>query len=306
MSGKIVTVVGGSGFVGRYVVQHLAQAGYRVRVLCRRPSTADFVKTSGVVGQVGCDYVDLTRPESLAGKLNGSFAVVNLAGILHQSGRQRFDKVQAKGAELLAMEAKRAGVMQFVQLSALAVDKASHSRYAQSKLDGEAAIRALFPQAVILRPSVIFGAEDHFINLFARLSVLAPALPLIGGGKTRFQPVYVDDVAKTVVAALTKPQLQGKIIELGGPDVLSFRDILQFIGKQTGRERRLLPLPAALASLMAIPAEFLPNPPITRDQIRLLKTDNVVSGQFATVADTGVEPQSLAAVMPHYLNRFRK
>ncbi len=306
MNGKIVTVVGGSGFLGRYVVQHLAQAGFRVRVLCRRPSDALFIKTSGVVGQIGCDYVDLTKPESLSGKLNGSYAVVNLAGILFQSGRQRFDKVQAKGAELLAMEAKRSGVMHFIQLSALGVDKATQSAYARSKLDGEAAIRALFPQAVILRPSVMFGAEDNFINQFASMGVLSPVLPLIGGGKTRFQPVYVDDVAEAVLAALTLPAAQGKLFELGGPDTLTFREILKYIGTQTGHQRCLIRIPSCLASLMAIPASLLPTPPITRDQIKLLKTDNVLSGEHPGFAELDITPQPLSAVVPHYLARFRK
>lgn len=306
MDNQIITVVGGSGFVGRYVVKRLAEAGFRVRVLCRHPSKAFFLKPMGDVGQIAVDYADLGKPESLKGKLAGSQAVVNLVGILAESGRQKFSRIQAQGAEKLAQEAKAAGVKQFVQISALGVDKAVASKYAKSKLAGEKAVQAIYPNAVILRPSLIFGAEDNFFNQFASLSRFLPFLPAIGGSKPRFQPVYVDDVAKAVVCAIQNPIAKGKIFELGGSEVFSFMQLLRLVGVYSGYGRRLIPVPFALAGLGALVVQNVPGAPITADQVTLLKYDNVLSGEFLTLADLGIEPTALEAIVPNYLAHYRK
>lgn len=305
MDDRIITVVGGSGFLGRYVVKHLAQSGFRVRVLCRHPSKAFFLKPMGDVGQIAIDYADVGKPESLKGKLMGSYAVVNLVGILAESGRQKFSRIQAQGAEKLAQEAKIAGVTHFVQISALGVDKATGSKYAKSKLAGEDAVRAIYPNAVILRPSLIFGAEDNFFNQFAGLSRFLPFLPAIGGNKPHFQPVYVDDVAKAVVSAITQPNAQGKIYELGGPEVFSFMQLLRLVGVYSGFSRKLIPVPFALASFGAFFVQNIPGAPITADQVALLKYDNVLSGQMPGFAELGINPTPLEAIVPNYLAHYR-
>lgn len=305
MQDNIVSVIGGSGFLGRYVVKHLAEAGYRVRVLCRHPERADFLKPSGNVGQIAIDYLDMARLETIAGKLNGSFAVVNLVGLLFESGKQKFSRVHAQGAERLAQEAAAVGAQAFVQISALGVDKATKSAYARTKLAGEKAVLSAFPSATILRPSVLFGAEDNFFNQFAHMSILSPALPAIGGGATRFQPVYVDDVAKAVLAAIERADAAGKTYELGGPTVYSFRELLRYVGEVTGRKRALISIPFAAAKMLGSIAQLLPTPPLTKDQVTLLQTDNVVSDRALTFTDFAITPTPLEAIVPHYL-RFRK
>lgn len=303
---EIVSVVGGSGFLGRYVVKRLAGDGYRVRVLCRHPHRAEFLKPAGHVGQIVPDYLDLAKPETLKGKLEGSFAVVNLVGLLFESGSQRFGRIHAQGAERLAQEAAAAGVDAFVHVSALGIDKARHSIYARTKLDGEKAVQAAFPQATILRPGILFGPEDNFFNLFARLSVFLPALPAIGGGKTKFQPVYVDDVACAVLRAIKDPATAGNMYELGGPVVYTFRELLQYLGEVTRRRRSMLPLPFPVAKLMGWMMQHLPNPPLTHDQVRLLESDNIVSADALTFADLGIAPHALEAIAPDYLDHYKR
>lgn len=306
MKQPVVTVVGGSGFVGRYVVKRLAEAGYVVRVLCRYPAGAKHLRVSGNVGQVVIDYADLTKPETLKGKLAGSFAVVNLVGVLAEHGRQSFTRVQAQGAEKLAQEAKSAGVKRFVHVSALGVDVAKSSKYARTKVVGEEAIRAVFEQAVILRPSVIFGAEDKFFNRFARMAHYAPVLPAVGGGKALLQPVYVDDVARAVLKAVSDEACGGKTYQLGGPQMYQLKELMQLAARFTGRSRMVLPVPFAVAKMVAQLAQFAPNPPITPDQVRLLKYDNVVSVDAPGLIDLGIRPTPLEAVVPDYLSYRNK
>lgn len=306
MKQPIITVVGGSGFLGRYVVKHLAASGYVVRVLCRRPSAAGYLKVCGDVGQVVIDYADLGKPETLKGKLAGSVAVVNLVGILFERGRQKFSRVQAQGAEKLAQEAKAAGVTRFVQLSALGVDAAKLSKYARSKLAGEQAVRAVFPDAVILRPSVVFGAEDQFFNLFAKMALFSPVLPIVGGGKTLFQPVYVDDVAQAVLKAVRQPECAAKTYELGGPAVHSMKELMQMVGSMTGHPRHLLPVPFAVAGLISQLAQWAPTPLLTPDQVRLLRYDNVVKAEADGFQQLGIHPASIESVMPQLLSYRRK
>jgi NADH dehydrogenase len=230
--------------------------------------------------------------------------VINLAGILFESGKQSFSTVQTTGAEKLAHMARAAGVEVFIQMSALGVEKASGSRYASSKLMGEKAVQTAFPTATILRPSIVFGEEDNFFNQFATIAGFSPVLPLIGGGTTKFQPVYVDDVAKAIEAALSNKNMRGKIYELGGPKIYSFKEILQFITTTIYKPRCLTTLPYGLANIVGFFNELLPRPMITRDQIKLLKQDNIVSANTLTFADIGITPQNVEAIVPHYLARF--
>lgn len=303
-SDKIIAVIGGSGFVGRYVVRLLAHEGYRVRVICRTPESARFLKTAGDVGQVVVTGGNLTRFETIVDQLNGVYGVVNLAGVLYESGNQKFHEIHAQGAERLAKAAKSAGCKMFVHVSALGVDKATTSAYARSKVLGEKAVRGAFHDAVILRPSVIFGPEDNFFNQFARMASLGPALPLIGGGKTLFQPVYVGDVAQAIVTCLKHPQVSGKTFELGGPDAMSFYEILEYIQEQLDTDCTYIRLPFGLAGTLGFACEFLPAPPLTRDQVRLLKYDNIVSPDVLGFNDLGITPVPISAIVPRYLARY--
>ncbi len=306
-SHPIITIVGGSGFLGRYVIKELAKAGYRLRVISRNPDAALHLKTAGDPGQIVLVSGNIARPETLAGKLAGSYAVVNLVGILFETGAQTFDAIQARGAENLAKMARADGVQRFIQLSALGVDKAIGSHYARTKLMGEKAVIAAFPTATILRPSVIFGAEDNFFNQFAA----APIIPIIGGGETRFQPVYADDVAKAVAHAIARPETAGQTYELGGSAVYSFKSLMDFVQRAIDKKKLLLPLSFGMAALMAFTFELaftliplIRRPLLTRDQVRLLRQDNVVSAGAKTFAELGITPTSIKDVVPQYLARF--
>jgi uncharacterized protein YbjT (DUF2867 family) len=303
---KRITIIGGTGFLGSYVVKLLAERGYQIGIIARDAETNFHIKTAGDVGQIKLISGDITKPESLQGKLAGSYAVINLAGILFEKGRQKFDAVQAEGAGKLAALAKQAGVERFVHVSAIGADSASPSRYARSKAAGEQAVKAAFPTSVILRPSIIFGVEDNFFNKFATMASLTPFLPLIGGGRNKFQPVYVLDVAHAALAAVERDSLQGKIFELGGPGVYTFRETLEFICLTIGRKPVFIPLPYALASLLGTFANLLPTPPLTADQVALLKSDNIVKAGANALKDIGIIPQSVENIVPLYLARFRR
>ncbi len=306
MRNKIITVVGGSGFVGRYVVKLLAQRGYTIRVIARNPEAALHLKTAGEVGQIVLTAGNLAKPESLTGKLDNSWAVINLVGILFESGRQNFAAVHAKGAEKLAQLAASAGAERFVHMSSLGVNKNVTSKYARTKEMGDKATKAAFPKATILRPSVVFGPEDQFFNTFAAMASVLPVLPLIGGGHTRFQPVYVSDVARAVLSVLENARFAGETYELGGPGTYSFRELLAFICKTTGRDRFLMNVPFGLASVMSYVTELLPRPPITHDQVAMLQHDNIVNPGAKTFADLGISPDAVEAIVPDYLARYAK
>ncbi len=306
MSQQVITIVGGSGFLGRYIVKRLAAAGYTIRVISRYPNAASHLKTAGAVGQIVLMGGDLTYPDSLIGKLDYSHAVINLAGILFESGRQNFTDLHAEGAGRLAQMAKSLGIPRFIHISALGADKATESAYARTKLQGEDAVLAAFPEATILRPSIIFGAEDNFFNRFAAMASLSPALPLIGGGQTKFQPIYVGDVAKAIESCLMRPETMGLTYELGGPKIYSFRQLLEYIMHLIGKRRMLVPLSFKLANLKAYFLEFLPRPLLTRDQVKLLQYDNVVSPGALTLADLGISPIGVEIIVPEYLARFNK
>jgi NADH dehydrogenase len=305
MAQRLATVFGGSGFIGRYVVTNLARQGWMVRVAVRRPDEALFLKTAGVVGQVTPIATNVRDRASVVRAIDGADAVANLVGILHEGGRQRFQAIQADGARSIAEEAARAGVRHLVHISAIGADPNSNSSYARTKAEGEAAVRQAFPKATILRPSIVFGPEDGFFNRFAKLAQISPFLPLIGGGKTRFQPVYVGDVAEAVTKAIETPAAAGRTYELAGPKLYSFADLMRLMLHEIGRKRVLMPLPFPIASLMGSVLQCLPNPQLTADQVRLLKRDNVPSAGSAGLTDLGITPTSVEAILPTYLDRYR-
>jgi uncharacterized protein YbjT (DUF2867 family) len=308
-SGTLVTVFGGSGFVGRYVVQALAKTGCRVRVAVRRPGQAFHLQPLGSVGQIHAVQANLRDGTSVRRAVEGVDGVINLVGILHQSGRQNFDAVHAKGAGQVAKAAREAGARALVHMSALGANRSSASVYARSKAEGEEAVMEAYRDATILRPSIIFGPEDDFFNRFASMARYAPLMPLIGGGKTRFQPIYVGDVAQAFVAGLDGRARTGVPYELGGPKVYTFRQLLDLIAEYTQRERGYVSLPFWLAKLQAAILQILPNPLLTVDQVRSLQTDNVVSKEAVdearTLKNLGIEAHAVEAIVPRYLVRFR-
>jgi len=306
---RLVTIYGGSGFVGRHAVRAFAQRGWRIRVAVRRPELAFHLQPLGRVGQIHAVQANLRYPDSVARALEDAEVAINLVGILYERGRQSFEAVQAAGAGAVAKAAAAAGT-RLVHVSAIGADARSASGYARSKAAGEKAVSSAIREAVILRPSVVFGQEDDFFNRFAELARWLPALPLIGDGKTRFQPVFVGDVAAAIVAAAEERARPATVYELGGPEVKTFRELLELMLRVIGRGRLLVPLPFALARLQAFFLEFLPKPPLTRDQVRLLERDNVVSPKAEregrTLKGLGFAPTSLEAILPSYLWRFRK
>ena len=307
--GALITVFGGSGFVGQHVVQALGRRGYRIRVAVRRPNEALFLKTSGVVGQIEPVQANIRDDASVSAAIHGASAVINLVGILSESGKQKFEAVQGEGAARVARLAKAAGVPIFIQMSSIGADEQSPSHYARSKAHGEAAVRAEYPDAAILRSSVIFGAEDNFFNRFAALARLFPVLPLVGGN-TSFQPVYVKDVAEAVARVLETDAGDGKVIELGGPAHLTMRELMEIMLHVIRRKRLLIPAPMALAKFKAFFLQMLPNPLLTVDQCRSLAIDNVVSeearAEGRTLEGLGITPTAVQAILPSYLARFRR
>ena len=305
-SAKLVAVFGGSGFLGRHIVRALARDGWRIRVGVRNPNTANFLRPMGRVGQIQIVRANLLKRDDIASMLKDADAAINLVGILNQRGPQRFDALHALGAGEFAKAAAEQNIGRLIHFSALGVSADSPSSYARSKAEGENRVRAAFAGATIMRPSVVFGPEDRFFNLFASLARFSPALPLIGGGHTRLQPVYAGDVAQATLTALNNDQHSGRVFELGGPEVLTLKQVMQLVLKQTRRRRLLMPVPFGLAKLQAAFFGFLPNPPLTIDQVRLLQTDNVVSPDAAGLGDLGVTATAAEAIIPAYLWRFRK
>lgn len=294
------TVFGGSGFVGRHVVKRLAAAGARVVVGVRHPERAGFLKPMGDVGQVVPVAADIARPAGVEAAVAGSGLVVNLAGILFESGRQRFTAVHEEGAGRVARAAAAAGAARLVHVSALGAAADSPAAYGRTKAAGEAAVRAAFPQAAIVRPGLVFGPEDGFFARFAALARLSPVLPLVGGGRTRFQPLLVADLAEAIVRVAERRDAADRVWELGGPRVYTFRELLEFVLAATGRRALLVPVPEAPMALKAWFLEFLPRPPLTRDQLAMLRRDNVAGGGagIGTFADLGIDPAPLEAALP--------
>jgi uncharacterized protein YbjT (DUF2867 family) len=305
MSTSLVTVFGGTGFVGRHTVRALAKAGHRIRVAVRNPNKGFFLPPMGQVGQVVLVKCNVREPEQVAAAVRGADAVVNLTGVLYSRGEQSFEALHVEAAETIARCAREAGARTLVHLSAIGADKDAASKYAASKGEGEERVREAFPGASILRPSLVFGPEDDFFNRFAALARLLPALPLIGGGHTKFQPVFVGDVAAAIARCTSDTGLGGRTYELGGPTVYSFKELMQIVLRETGRKRLLVPVPFALATLKAMFLQFLPKPLLTPDQVTLLRSDNVAGGGGDTLAAFGIAPTSVEAEVPSYLWRFR-
>jgi NADH dehydrogenase len=300
----VATVFGGSGFIGRHVVQRLARQGYVVRAAVRDTEAALVLKPMGAVGQIVPLRAPVTSPDAVARAVAGASIVVNLVGILAESRRGDFDRVMGEGAGVVARAAAATGAAGLVQMSAIGADAASPSAYGRAKAAGEAAVLAAFPTATVLRPSIVFGPEDKFFNRFGAMARMLPCMPVIAGA-TRLQPGYVGDVADAVMAALARPDAAGRIFELGGPQVFTFRELLAWILEATGRRRPRVAVPAGLARLQARVLERLPGKLLTRDQLLMLERDNVVSSGTAGLAELGIVPTPMALVVPAYLRRFR-
>lgn len=311
---KLVTVVGGSGFVGRHLVQRLVGEGWRVRVAVRRPHEVPELTVSGEIGQVQVVQANVRNADSIRAAVAGSDAVINLVGLLYQYGPQKFGRVHVEGAHNVAEEAAKAGVKTLIHMSALGASKTSASLYSRTKADGEKAVRSVFEEAIVLRPSVVFGSDDKFYSHLASLVRMTVLVPDIGSGKTKFQPLYIDDLVDGLVAALSSVEAQGRTFELGGPEVVTLAEVLRTLAKEMGRPRLFFPLPFWVAKLDAwflqLVAKLRIRPLLTVDQVRLLQSDNVVTGEDArlgTLADLGVtDPVGPSALLPGYMTRFRK
>ncbi len=307
----VVTLFGGSGFIGSQAVRALARRGWRIRVAVRNPVLAIEIQPLGDPGQIQFMRCDITNPTDVAQAVRGADAVVNLVGVLHDAGGKRgFDAVHTEAAKTIAEAAKAAGVERLVQISAIGADAASPSAYGRTKAQAEAAVRAVYPDAVILRPSLVFGAGDSFLNRFAAMATMAPVLPLIGGGETRFQPVYVGDVAEAIARGVTRADAAGRTYELGGPSLYTFREVLELVRRETGRDRMLVSVPFIVAkplgSLLQLSRFIGLTPPLTRDQVLMLEKDNVVAADAFGLSDLDIDhPAGMAAIAPSYLWRYR-
>ena len=299
-------MLGGSGFIGRYIVKRLAARGEVIAVGCRNAEAAKYLKPLGDVGQIVPLNIGIGDATLLPAFLAGNDWLVSCVGILRETGTQTFELVHHIGPARLARFAREAGVDRFVHISAIGADPRSSSAYARTKAAGEQAVRDAFPTVTILRPSVVFGPEDQFFNRFASMAMFSPVLPLIGGGETRFQPVYVGDVADAVVTCLEDPATAGRIYELGGPKIYTFRQALELVLSEIRRKRPFVDLPFGLAALQARLMAILPSPPLTPDQVELLKSDNIVSSGALTLASLGLTPTPAEVVLPTYLDRFRR
>ena len=303
MKQQIITIIGGSGFVGSYVVKELAKTGASIIIASRDPERALPSKTSGNTGQISLIQANLRDEASVERAVRNADVVINLVGLLYESGKQNFTTIHAKAAESLAKSAKKAGAKKFIHMSALGVNKPSQSKYARTKLTGEKAVLEAFPEATIIRPSVIFGAEDTFFNRFAQIACVSPVIPVIGE-KTKFQPVYVADVAKAFAKVAQNDTAAGHIYELGGSCVYSFKELMELMLSVMHSKRVLMPIPFPLASLQAAVLELLPNPLLTRDQVRLLREDNIVSNDSLSFKELDIIPTELESILPSYLSRY--
>lgn len=305
MAARVITIFGGSGFIGRHVVRRLAKQGWIIRVAVRDPERAKFLRPLGDVGQITPLAVPLQDAAAVAAAVAGADAVINAVGVLYERGRQSFEAVHVNGPQAVAAAAAAAGVGTLVHVSAIGADTEAAADYARSKGYGERLVREAFEAAVICRPSLVIGPEDDFFNRFALYARLSPVLPLIGGGDTRFQPVYVGDVADAIVRALGDPAARGETYELGGPSIYSFAELMELLLSEIGRRRMLVPVPFWMADIQATFLEILPVPPLTRDQVRLLRHDNVVSEGARTLGDLGLTPTAIEVILPTYLARHR-
>lgn len=305
MRNQVVAVIGGSGFIGQYVVNQLAKKGALVKVGCRHIQEGLHLVPLGNVGQIKLYPTNVRDETSLRQLLEDCDSVVNLVGILSERGKQTFEAIHIDASKKIAALAKSMGVKQFVHISALAADMQSSSQYARSKARGEEMVQLHFPEAVILRPSLIFGAEDKFFNLFADLATKSPVLPLIGGGHTKFQPVYVGDIAAAVITVL-ESEMQGGIYELAGPRVYTFKELMTYILSVTQRRCCLVSVPYKVGSAVGFFAQMLPNPLLTPDQVRLLHSDSIATKEYPGLSELGIQPTAVETIVPGYLKRFMR
>jgi uncharacterized protein YbjT (DUF2867 family) len=301
---QLITIFGGSGFIGRHVVAKLARTGARIRVAVRNPNLATRVFPMGAPGQIATVRCNIANEAQVAAAVKGADTVINLVGILAEWGAQNFSAIQADAAANIAAQAKQAGAKHFVQMSAIGADPDSDSAYARTKAEAEAAVREAFPDAIILRPSIVFGAEDGFFNRFGALASKLPALPLFGGGENKMQPVHVGDVAEALANALARGETG--VFELGGPRAYTFRELMNIVKDTTGRAPWLVPIPFWIGKIGAAFAEWMPGQPITRDQLTLLQSDNIVSPGARGLSDLGITPAPLEAIVPQYMVVYRK
>jgi uncharacterized protein YbjT (DUF2867 family) len=307
MQDRLITIFGGSGFIGRHLVGRLAAKGYQIRLAVRDPESAVQLMTQGNVGQIVGLKTNIRNQTSVEKAVAGSDIVINLVGLLYEAGSQSFGAVHVDGAERVARAAKAAGATQFIHMSALGADKDHESDYARSKAVGEELVAKEFPGATILRPSVVFGTDDDFFNRFAQILSLAPVFPLSDGGQAKMQPVWIEDLVNAMVRILEDPSQQGKIWELTGPEAISFHDLMKRVLDYTNRNCLLVPVPASLMSFMAFFMNLAPGrPQLTPDQVKLLKVDNIATGDYPNLQDLGIDAASVDAVVPSYLRRYRK
>jgi len=303
---KTVSVIGGSGFIGRALVEKLARAGARVTVLTRNTVRSKNLKPLGDVGQITVIGGDALVNDDLTLAIQSADYVVNLIGIFHPSGKQNFENAQAQLPQNIATVAQKTGIKKIIHLSAIGADLNSSSNYLRTKAEGERGLLSVAPSSTILRPSIVFGPGDGFFDRFAKMAMIAPALPLLGGGTTKFQPVFVGDVADSILYCLTHQQTDGQIYELGGPSIYSFKELLAYTLSSIGKKRGLIPMPIFAMQLPAALASILPNPPITRDQLRMLSSDNIVNEKMPDITSFGIIPQPIEAHVPNYLSCYRQ
>ncbi|MBE7636189.1 NAD(P)H-binding protein [Sneathiella sp. P13V-1] len=307
MSAGLITIIGGSGYIGRHLTGKLAEKGYRIRLAVRDTEKAAQLMTQGDVGQVVGVQTNIRNVPSIERAVAGADVVINLVGLLYEAGAQKFDAVHAEGAGNVAAAAKAAGASQLIQMSALGADEKGESAYARTKAEGEARVKAAYPEATILRPSVVWGNDDDFTNKFAQMSAMMPALPLGEGGKNKMQPLWVEDLVDAIVKIVETPALQGKTYELGGPDALSMAEIIDVITSVTERTMFVLPAPYSMMGVMGFFMGLIPGKPmLTSDQVKLTKADSVVSEGAEGFAELGIEPKPFQAASLEYLRRFRK
>jgi NADH dehydrogenase len=303
---KVVCIFGASGFIGRHLIRRLTKKDFRVVAATRSPYLHGYLKPLGNPGQIDLEKVNLFDEERLRILIKNSDVVINLVGILHETKKQKFENIHAKFPDLLSKLCSELNIKKLVHISALGINETVSSQYMQSKLKGEKNIINNFNRSVILRPSVIFGPEDKFFNQFASMADFFPVLPLIGGGLTYFQPIYVGDIAKSIMAVLEKEEINNNIFELGGPQIFTFKELMKILLKEINKKRFLIPIPFLFAKFQAKILQLLPKPLLTTDQVEMLKYDNIVTNKYPTLKDLKINPKTIEAVLPNYIWRFRK
>ena len=302
---KVIAIFGAGGFLGKHLMRQLTKLGYRVKVATRNPYLKGYLKPLGNPGQIELFKTNIFNPEDIKQVLKNCDLAINLVGILHETRKQKFNQVHAKFPYLLSNLCNEIGVKNLVHISALGVREDHISKYMQSKLEGEKNIQKVFKPSVILRPSLVFGPEDKFFNVFASIAQFSPALPLIGGGKTKFSPIYVGDVAKAIVKTLKLENSKPKIYELGGPKNYSFKELMEILLEEIKKKRFLIPIPFSVAKLQSYFLQMMPNPLLTSDQVDMLKYNNIVSGEYPTLEDLGIRGKTIQSILPKYIYRFR-